>query len=322
ALDLPTAEGCNSAKAEEQQQSMVVWWQRFDDPVLDGLIKTALNENLSIALQASRIREARAQLGLAKAQFFPTIGGQFDAGHSKASVLANPLAAGDRYSESYAVSASLGYELNLFSALAGHEAAQAQVLATAYAYEALQLSVIGDIVANYMSLRSVQRKIRITRATIDSRTDGYELAQKRYQFGAIDKLTLLQKKALLASVRAQLPQLQEQASQLESSLAILTGKTPREIMQSADIEPEPLADITLPGELPVLLPSALVNRRPDIRAAEAQLVAANAAVSVAKAQYFPTLNLTALIGTAAPAIGDLCVALSGTRNVGGSVLAP
>src|SRR5699024_7019480 len=166
------------------------------------------------------------------------------------------------------------------------------------------------------------RKIRITKATIDSRTDGYHLAQKRYQFGAIDKLILLQKKALLASVRSQLPQLQEQVSRLESSLAILTGKTPRGIMQDADIEPAPLADIKLPDDLPQLLPSALVNRRPDIRAAEAQLVAANASVSVAKAQYFPTLNLTALIGTAAPVFGDLFGALSGTRSIGGSIAAP
>src|SRR5699024_4212901 len=119
-----------------------------------------------------------------------------------------------------------------------------------------------------------------------------------------------------------LPILHEQASRLESSLAILTGMTPREIMQDADIEPAPLADITLPGDLPVLLPSALVNRRPDIRAAEAQLVAANASVSVAKAQYFPTLNLTALIGTAAPVFGDLFGALSGTRSIGGSIAAP
>src|SRR5699024_3901903 len=167
-----------------------------------------------------------------------------------------------------------------------------------------------------------QRKIRITKATIDSRTEGYELAQKRYKFGAIDKLTLLQKKALLASVRSQLPLLQEQASRLESSLAILTGMTPREIMQDADIEPAPLAGITLPGDLPVLLPSALVNRRPDIRAAEAQLVAANVQVSVAKAQYFPTLNLAALIGTAAPALGDLFGSLSGTGSLGGSIAAP
>lgn len=320
-LDLPAAHA-NAAAAEQQRQAMVDWWQRFDDPVLDRLITAALNENLNIALQASKIRQARAQLGLARAQFFPTIGGQFDASRSKASVLANPLAKGNRYADSYSVSAALSYEINLFSALAGHEAAQAQLLATAYSFEALRLSVVGDIVANYMSLRAAQRKIRISKATIDTRTEGLKLAQKRYQFGAIDKLTLLQKKALLASVRSQLPQLQEQASQLESSLAILTGMTPREIMQDADIAPAPLSDVTLPGDLPTLLPSALVNRRPDIRAAEARLVSANAAVSVAKAQYFPSLNLTALIGTAAPALGDLFGSLSGTGSLAGSLVAP
>src|SRR5699024_3255619 len=119
-----------------------------------------------------------------------------------------------------------------------------------------------------------------------------------------------------------LPILHEQASRLESSLAILTGMTPREIMQDADIEPAPLTDVTLPGDLPVLLPSALVNRRPDIRAAEAMLVAADAQVSVAKAQYFPSLNLTGLIGSAATSIGNLFEPLSETASIGGVVTAP
>lgn len=322
ALDLPTTDQAAARSAEQQRQAMASWWQQFDDSVLNQLIAGALDNNLDIALQSARIREARAQLGLAKAQFYPTLGGQIDASRGKASIEANPEAAGHRYTSSYSVSATLGYELNLFSALAGHEAAQAQLLSSAYSRDAIRLAIVGDIVANYMSLRSAQRNIRITKSTIQTRTEGLNLAKKRHEFGAIGKLELLQQRALLSSALSQLPQLQQQASQLESALAILTGKTPREIMQDAEIKPQPMSKVMLPGDLPVLLPSDLINRRPDIRAAEATLVAANAQVSVAKAQYFPTINLTGLIGTAAMSIGHLFEPLAGQASIGGAVGAP
>src|SRR5699024_4875127 len=325
-LDLPAADATvDAGEQQAQRQAMADWWQQFKDPVLDRLINSALEDNLDIAMQTARIREARASLGLARTAFYPTLGGQIEASRSKASLDANPqlaAAGGDRRSSAYSVSAALDYELNLFSALAGHEAAKAQLLASAYSRDAVRLAVISDIVANYMSLRSAQRMIRITKATIETRAEGLDLAEKRYASGAISKLELLQERALLSSVRAQLPELRSQVSQLESALAILAGKTPREIMQQAELEPAPLADVELPGELPQLLPSALVNRRPDIRAAEAALAAANAQVGVARSQYFPSLNLTALIGTAATAVGDLFRASSEQASIGGILSTP
>src|SRR5699024_2661440 len=107
-----------------------------------------------------------------------------------------------------------------------------------------------------------------------------------------------------------------------SSLALLVGKSPRAIMSEAEIEPAPLQEIALPEELPVLLPSTLVNRRPDIRAAEATLAASNANVGVARAQYFPTLNLTAMIGSAATSIGSLFESAAEAASVGGAIGAP
>lgn len=168
-LVLPQSPGDETALAQAQRRAMADWWQRFDDPVLNALIDNALDENLSIALQAAKVRQARARLGLAQAQFYPTLGGQLEATQSKASLSANPQLAAtpaERHADSYLVAASLGYELNLFSALAGHEAAQAQLLASAFSHDALRLTVISDIVANYMSLRAVQRKIQIGRAHV------------------------------------------------------------------------------------------------------------------------------------------------------------
>lgn len=324
-LDLPSAEGAPDQAAEDQRQAMAKWWWRFDDPTLDRLIASALDNNLSLALQAAKVREARAQLGLAEAKFYPTLGAQIEASRRKASLATNSgigARGTDRYSETFSVAATLGYELNLFAAVARHEAAQAQLLASAYSREAMRLAIITDIVANYMSLRAIQRKIRITKRTIETRAEGLELAKKRYEYGAISKLALLQKRALLADIRSRLPKLRGQASQLESALAILTGKTPREIMRKANISRSPMTDINLPGKLPKLLPSALVSRRPDIRAAEAALVAADARVSVAKSQYFPSLDLTAMIGSAAMSIANLFEPLAATASVTGIISAP
>lgn len=324
-LELPSESQAGTQLAKAQYKQMAHWWRRFDDPRLNELISSAMANNLSIALQAAKIQEARARLGLAQAQFYPTLGGQIKASRTKASVSASPgrrAVKGNRYSDAYRVAATLGYELNIFSALAGHEAAQAQLLSSAFSRDAMRLAIISDIVANYMSLRAIQRKIRITKGTIQTRKEGLELAEKRYEYGAISKLAILQKRAILASARSRLPELRQQAGRLESALAILTGKTPQQIMNEADIEPAPLAKIKLPGHLPVLLPSALVNRRPDIRASEAALVAADAQVSVAKAQYFPSLDLTAMVGSAAMSVSSLFEPMAETASISGMLTAP
>ncbi len=323
-LDLPAAHEPVSAQQEQsQREAMWRWWRHFDDPVLDRLIDDALADNLDIALQAARVREARAQLGLAQAQFYPTLGAQADATRAKASLETNPqLSARERFSTTYSVAASLGYELNLFSALAGKEAASARLLTQAWSQDAVRLAVVADVVANYMSLRDLRSRIAITQATVEADRDNLALAQARYRFGAIGQLELAQQRALLASVQDQLPRLREQADRLESSLAVLTGRSAREIMNEAPIASAALDQTRMPDALPVLLPSSLLNQRPDIRAAEAMLVAAGANVSVARAQYFPSLNLGALIGSAATSLGNLFGAGTATASLGAGIGGP
>jgi len=321
ALDLPAAAQPASAEKElAQLAAMRRWWQRFEDPVLDGLVSDALAENLDIALQAARVREARARLGLARAQFYPTLGAQADATRARASLDTNPqLSGGGRYGTAYSVAATLGYELNLFSALAGREAASARLLSEAWAQDAIRLAVVGDVVATYLSLRDLQNQIGITQATIQTDRDNLRLAEERYRYGAISQLELAQQRALLASTQDRLPPLRQQLNRLESALAILTGKSAREITQGMAIVSGTLSGISRPDELPALLPSALVNQRPDILSAEAMLMAAGANVSVARAQYFPTLNLAALIGGAATSVGDLFSAGTGTGSLGAAI---
>ena len=328
-LDLPQSKFASTLLSPYQEKQLAYWWTRYQDPVLNRLINQALDSNLNIELQFERVRQARAELGLANAQFYPTISAQGQAarqrslgssssgssgsaggssgasGASGASGGSGGTSAGGSTGSGggptelsiFSISGMLNYQLDVFGALRrADQQARARLLSTAYTQDSIRLTVVSDVVTNYVSLRSLERQIRVTRQTIQTRRKALQLDQQRYKFGAIDKLTLLQTKSLLQSARAQLPPLRQQAETLRTSLAILTGRTPRQIMQHTEVAAGDFGDLKLPEEIPKFLPSALVARRPDIRAAEATLIAANANVGVAKARFFPNFNLSAMIG--------------------------
>lgn len=341
-MDLPDSALDSTLLSENQQQAMAYWWTRYGDPVLNGLIDDALDDNLDVALQAARFREARAQLGLANADLYPSLSAQAQAAREKSSYLGagsgagggtgagaggasgggSTQSAGRRFNY-FSVAATLSYELDLFGGLRrATEQARASLLASAYTQDSVRLGVVSDVVTNYMSLRALERQIRVTKDTIATRKKGLDLDRQRYKYGAIDKLTLLQTQSLLETARSQLPPLEQQASELRSSLAVLTGRSPREIMTGATVEPGSFEDVHLPEDLPVVMPSLLVERRPDIRAAEAALIAANANIGVAKARFFPTFNLSAMIGTEALDVDDLFEPYSETQSVSGAITAP
>jgi len=342
-LELPDSAIDATQLSEQQRDAMAYWWTRYRDSVLNELIDDALDENLDIAVQAARLRQARAELGLAEANLYPTVSGQAQAAREKSSYIGSG-GSGDggagggaasgggggssrqqagQYYDYFSVAATLSYELDIFGGLRrASEQARAALLSSAYTQDSIRLGVVSDVVTNYMSLRALERQIRVTRETIETREKGLELDQQRYKYGAIDKLTLLQTRSLLETARAQLPPLQQSASELRSSLAILTGRSPSEIMAGAQVEEGSFEDITMPEELPVVLPSELVERRPDIRAAEATMIAANANIGIAKARFFPTFDLTAMIGTEALDVDDLFEPYSETQSVSGAITAP
>ncbi|WP_348760613.1 efflux transporter outer membrane subunit [uncultured Salinisphaera sp.] len=349
-IDLPESRFDSTLLSNQQQQELAYWWTRYQDPTLNRLIDQALDSNLDLALQFERIRQARAELGYQNAQLYPSVEGQAQAqrqrsgsaafaggggglGGGQSGGSAGGGAGGGGGSPSndtqvqrfnfYSITGTLNYEFDLWGALRrSAEQARAQLLSSAYTQDSMRLMVVSDVVTNYMSLRSYQRQIAVTKETIRTRRQGYNLDQKRYEYGAIDKLTLLQTRSLLQSAKAQLPPLEQQADRLQTSLAILTGKTPRQIMNSTTVPDGDFEDLTLPEDLPVVLPSSLIERRPDIRAAEASLIAANANVGVAKARFFPTLNLSAGLGTQALDVSNLFEPYSELQRISGSVTAP
>lgn len=323
-LDLPQTAFDSTLLDKQQEKALAYWWTRYQDPTLNELIDQALDSNLNIALQAQKVRQARAELGYQNAQLYPSVKGQAEGMRKRAGKdVPNNKTTGTLRSNDFSVAGSLNYELDFWGALRrADEQARAQLLSSAYTKDSIRLQTVADVVANYMSLRALQHQIQVTQETIKTRVKGRNLDQKRYKLGAIDQLTLLQTQSLLDSARAQLPPLQQNAAKIRTSLAILTGKTPREIMSQTKLPKGSFEDMTLPKALPAVLPSSLINRRPDIRAAEASLIAANANVGVAKARFFPTFNLSAMIGTEAFHLGDLFEDSSKTEQIGGSITAP
>lgn len=316
-LDLPPAAQVADPGGERAQYAaMQGWWRQFQDPVLNQLVDEALTGNLDIALQAAHIQEARAQLSLTQSVFYPdfNIGLSGSRTHNAQATGSGGQGGAAGPNRSYNLSASLGYELNLFAALAAQDVADAGLRASVEAQRATRLAVVGEVVASYLSLRDLQQRIRLIEASIASREQDQQLAEVQFEHGVIGKFELLQRRALLASLQDQLPSLRQQIARLESVLDLLSGKSARDIMA-----PQPLAagelaavPLTLPPALPELLPAALINRRPDIRAAEEVLIAADASVSIARAQYLPSFNLTALIGSRSSQLSDLLS--SGTRQ--------
>lgn len=293
-------------------------WRQFGDPALDRLIDQALAENLDLELAAARIAEARALLAGSRAEQWPTLDAQADASRQRAAATAG----GGQVRTLYSVAGVLGYELDLFGRLrSASDAARARLAESVYSREALRLTVITDVIAAYLDLRTAERQLAITEATLAARAEALRVEQARLRLGAGIELTMRQAEAELAGTRALAADLRQRAQRSETALAVLTGASPRTLIETS-APPGDFDALALPAALPRVLPSELLARRPDLRAAEAALRAANADIGTARARWFPRINLTALIGSDALRVGDLFTAPARSWSLGSSLVAP
>lgn len=310
--------------ADAQLSDWQTWWRRFEDPTLTALVERALDDNLELQLQLHRIEQARAQLGLSDAAFWPTLGGQAEAVRAQQPAVLMPEAfGGGTPRNQFSVAGTLNYELDLWGRLRRErEAAGALLEQSLYGTQAVRLNLVADVVSTYFNVRALERQVAVTEQTIESYSESLALMELRYDSGAIDPLSVRQARVLTESARAILPDLRQQLDSAQSALAILVGYTPGQMLEQFDFGDQALTDAALPTILPEVLPSQLLQRRPDIRAAEAYLVAANAQIGVAQASRFPTLNLAGLLGSTALDADDLFG--SGTRNwsVGANLAGP
>ncbi len=276
------------------------WWQSYNDPVLSQLEEDALKANADLSLAATRVSQARAAADFASANRLPLISGQGTAtriGNSQESFAGRISPFASKPYNNFALAAVLDYEVDLWGRLArASESARAQLLATEANAEAVRLAVEAEVANGYFNLRALDEQLKVAENTVESRQGVFKFQNAQYKAGNIDALVFQQAQAELAAAQAAVPQLRQLRNEQESALAVLLGRTPKEIVENEIARGAKIDDLPVPPVLPQELPSELLTQRPDIRAAEQQLVSANAEIGVAKADYFPTLSLTALIG--------------------------
>jgi multidrug efflux system outer membrane protein len=258
------------------------WWQVFQDPVLQDLIRTTLKQNYDLQTATERITQARAQLMVTRSNQLPQVNASGVATDERAF---NGFPARTKYG-TYAADAT--FQLDLFGQLRrATESARAQLLSTEYAQKTEILTLVSDVASDYFALLSLDLQLQITRDTIKTQEDAVKLTQYRLEHGVATKLDVLQAKQVLDTANAQLPELQRQIGLEEDALSILLGDYPHGVTRGL-----PLVEQPMPPEVPAGLPSSLLARRPDISQAEQNLISANAQIGVAKAAFFPQISLT------------------------------
>jgi len=291
------------------------WWEVFQDKQLQDLIHTALQQNYDVRIAATRILEAQAQLGITRADQLPSVNGEALAVNER-----NPRT---KLFRQYNTSAnqldlSLAWELDFWGKYRrATESARANLLATEWAREAVVSTLVSDVATAYFQLRSLDLQLEISRGTLASREDSLKLTQTLANGGATSMLDVRQAEQLVDTAAETIPDLERQIEQQENFLSTLLGNNPGPIARGMKLTEQPHAP-----DVPAGLPSSLLERRPDIREAEAQLIAANAQIGVAKAAYFPQINLTATAGYQSSALTSLFSGPAGLWSFGGSSVQP
>jgi len=294
------------------------WWEQFDDPVLNDLIDIALKENKDVRIAAARVIEFAARVDIFRSGFFPQIGYQGDASRNQASrEVFGGVPSGDRSYNNYAAAANLSWELDLWGRIRrATEAARADLLAEEESRRAVILSLVSAVATSYVTLRQLDGQLEVSRETLTSRAESLRLFEVKFKGGVISELELAQVRTEYEQAAAAIPPIERRIALTENALSILLGRNPGAIPRGKAI------DELIQPPVPEGVPSTLMARRPDIRAAEQNLIAANARIGVARAQYFPTISLTGLFGYASEQLGDLLQSSANLWNFGGSALGP
>ncbi len=268
-------------QAQTASYADLPWWQVFQDQQLQELVRTALKQNYDLQIATERINAARAAVAITRSRLFPQIGGNanFEGGKEY------------NFQSKYnfaTLATDVAFQLDFFGQIRrATEAARAQLLATEDARQTVVLTLVSDVASDYFSLLELDLQLQITNQTIKTQQDSVKLTKLRVDHGVATKLDVLQAQQTLDTANATIPDLERQIAQEENAISILLGNYPQSITRG-----RPLIEQPLPPEVPPGLASSLLERRPDIREAEQDLIAANAEIGVAKAQFFPQISLT------------------------------
>ena len=293
------------------------WWLQFDDPVLAALIDEALRANKDLLIASARVDEYAGRYGFVRAQLFPQVGFGADARRQR-DIGAVVIGAGNStVFDSYSTVLNASWEIDFWGRIRREtEAARAQLMASEEARRGVVLSLVGSVAGAYVNLRDLDRQLEIAQATAKARGESYEIFKLRYEGGIISLLELSQNRSQYEEALATIPALEKAVVQQENGLSFLLGRNPGPITRGKTID-----ELVLPG-IPAGLPSELLERRPDIRQAEQNLVAANALIGAAKAQYYPSISLTGLFGYSSTSLSSLFDSQSKVWQFAGALKMP
>jgi multidrug efflux system outer membrane protein len=289
----------------------------YKDPELTKLIQTVLKSNLDLLTAISRVEEARAIYGISKSQLYPSFGYSVNAGYNDIRDNAKAVGAGVN-GQSYGAFANMNWEIDLFGKLRHQKRSDwAQFLAQENNAQALRVSLIGETATLYFLLRDADNRFAIASKTVQSRTESLRVISERFEKGYVSELDKLQAQQQLAIAQAMVPNAERDIITTQNALRVLTGLTPGTIARGNSIYNQ-----QLPPEIPAGIPSDLLQRRPDIIAAEQTLVSQTEQIGVATAMRFPSISLTGFFGTATADLATIVDPASLAMGIGGNILGP
>ena len=291
------------------------WWEIFQDEQLRSLIRTALQQNYDVRIAASRILAAQAQLGITRADQFPTV--------SAAAGISDTRSARTKFLSPFEgstgnVALSAAWELDFWGKYRrATEAARANLLASEWARQEVLATLVANVAGAYFQLRALDLELEISKRTLASRNESLRLTQSLADHGSTSLLDVRQAEQLVFTAAAEVPALEQQIEQEENFISTLLGENPADVPRG-----QKLTEQAQPPEVPAGLTSSLLERRPDIREAEQQLIAANAEIGVARAAYFPQISLSGSGGFQSAALTNLFSGPAGTWSFGASLAQP
>ncbi|MHC0444510.1 efflux transporter outer membrane subunit [Flavobacterium sp. 3-218] len=284
----------------------VKWFDLFNDDVLKDLIRKGLENNYDLKIAVSRIDQLRAELGYTKADLFPSV--QYGA----------TINSNEKYISPSTATASMSWELDFWGKFR-HEnnAVKNELLATEEARKVVLSEIVANIATAYFQMRNLDDQLEITKQTLETRENYYKIISERFEKGYISEVDKVQIEQQVAIAEAAIPNIQRQITYQENTIALLTGQLPSQIPRGKSN-----TELQIVSQIPLSIPSALLENRPDVKAAELRYVAANERIGVAQAMRFPSINLAAIAGFASADLSNLFKGSSYIQNASGGIAGP
>jgi multidrug efflux system outer membrane protein len=312
--DLDVPEAYVESAAGESLANMS-WWNLFKDQQLQSLIRTALAENKDLGIALARISEARANLGIVRADQFPFVDGVGRAGRGRQS---REIFPGADTNNNFLLGADLAFEVDLWGRLRrATESARAELLASEESYRNVTISLVANVASAYLLLLDYDQRLQISRNTLKTRQDSLTIMQARFDKGTVAELDVNQAEIEVAGAEVAVSAFERAVVQTENAIRILLGRNPGPITRGQRLDQQ-----VFPPQVPAGLPSELLQRRPDVLSAEQQLAAQTARIGAAEALRFPSLSLTGFAGVESSDLSDLNSSDAGSWSINANVFAP